>query len=189
MKLLYSNQNVWFQEHEQNGTTLSPILKYTKYSKALPIKSWGGKDGLFNEWDNWPVVFKKHNYKARFPVLLFLSLDESEGGFFKTLKWDGATPWFGAPQWLPVAFRRAPPCGTAEALQGALLSRVCSLEDARISSMCSGLRKLLPPRKLLPSMHALPQFFPRRSPCRETRPPPPSFILSCFISSIVLVIL
>lgn len=52
MKLLYGNQNVWFQENEQNGTTLSPILKYTKYPKALPIKSWGGKDGLFNEREN-----------------------------------------------------------------------------------------------------------------------------------------
>lgn len=52
MKLLYGNQNVWFQENEQNGTTLSPILKYAKYPKALPTKSWGGKDGLFNEWDN-----------------------------------------------------------------------------------------------------------------------------------------
>lgn len=28
--------------------------------------------------------------------------------FFKTQKWDGATPWFGAPPGLPVAFRRAP---------------------------------------------------------------------------------
>lgn len=42
--------------------------------------------------------------------------------FLKTLKWDGATPWFGAPRWLPVALRRAPPCCMAEALQGALLS-------------------------------------------------------------------
>lgn len=49
VKLLYGNQNVWFQENEQNGTTLSPILKYTKYPKAPQLNLGEGRmDYLMN---------------------------------------------------------------------------------------------------------------------------------------------